>query len=272
MRDKATKKQMTIKEFSELSGIPTYTLRHWDEYGIFKPSYRDQDNNYRYYSPLQFISVKFVSALINLDIPLRTIRHLTDARTPEQISLLIKQQGRIINRKIQHLHESSLLLHTRGELIHQGLSAQKDPRITVRYQDEMSYFLGPPTEFAPGGSFHGPFITFCEWAKERNLNTNFPIGGRHDSLETYINCPSAPDNFFTINPISKHTRPAGKYLVGYSRGFYGVFGDLPQQLQRYTEEHKLKTTGPLYVIYLLDETCMDDTSQYLSQVCIKIAD
>jgi len=68
------KNQLTIKEFSELSGIDASTLRYWDEIGLFSPAHRNTENNYRYYAPTQIIAINFITVLSRLNIPLKTIR------------------------------------------------------------------------------------------------------------------------------------------------------------------------------------------------------
>ncbi len=87
------KDSLSVNEFSKLSGIERTTLRYWDEIGLFSPARRDPDNNYRYYSPYQIISVNFVSVLSDFNIPLKTIATERDKRTPESIVSLIERQG-----------------------------------------------------------------------------------------------------------------------------------------------------------------------------------
>ena len=39
---------MTIKEFSNITGIKSQTLRYYDQIGLFSPEHRGE-NGYRYY-------------------------------------------------------------------------------------------------------------------------------------------------------------------------------------------------------------------------------
>jgi effector-binding domain-containing protein len=61
---------------------------------------------------------------------------------------------------------------------------------------------------------------------------------------------------------------AGQYLVGYSRGDYGNFGDLPQKMATYAEEQALCLEGPVYVEYLLNEIYIKEPEKLLSRISV----
>jgi DNA-binding transcriptional MerR regulator len=279
------KNRLTIKEFSELSGVDSSTLRYWDEIGLFSPAYRNVDNNYRYYSPPQIIAVNFITVMSSLDVPLKTIKKMADNRSPEAIIKLIEQQEKVLDKKLQQLRESHSLIHTRLELINygtkvvDGLSAAsgigvsdgvKD-KITVLPQEEMFYILGARNEFKSGGGFYGPFVDFCNKASELRLNLSFPIGGYHDNLESFLKAPGEPNYFYSMDPTGNRKREKGEYLVGFHRGYYGQFGDLPERMMQYVKDNNLVITGPAYTIYLHDETCLNEPDQYLAQVSVAVS-
>jgi len=41
------KELLSVKEFAALTGIEESTLRYWDRIGVFQPSLRHEENNYR---------------------------------------------------------------------------------------------------------------------------------------------------------------------------------------------------------------------------------
>ena len=83
---------LTIKEFSELSGVEATTLRYWDDVGLFSPIMRNPDNNYRYYSMPQLIALNFITVLSDLNISLKTIGDLDKNRDPDKFIKLIDKQ------------------------------------------------------------------------------------------------------------------------------------------------------------------------------------
>ncbi|MCL2695538.1 MAG: MerR family transcriptional regulator [Clostridiales bacterium] len=263
------KEFLPVKEFSKLSGIETTTLRYWDEIGLFSPAKRDPDNNYRYYTPVQIIQVNFISVLSHLQVPLKTIAEIEQTRTPESIMDLIDRQEHQLDRQMRQLRECYSIIHTRRELIKRGLRA--DPsKLSVEEMPERWLIIGPENNFQPGEAFYVPFMRFCDQASALRMNLSYPIGGMHTSFDRFLADPGRPDHFYSIDPTGNVTRKAGKYLVGYTKGYYGVLEALAQRMTNYAKEHGLTLTGPAFATYLHEETCMRDPDAYLSQVSVAV--
>jgi len=288
------KEYLSVKEFSKLSGIEQTTLRYWDDIGLFSPARRDPDNNYRYYTPQQIIAVNFIKVLSELSIPLKVIGELERERTPQKIVDLIEAQETILDMEMRRLREAYSIIHIRRELINYGIRLEEgfyelngyrvdsdatseganwidEKEIAVLRRGEKAYILGPRNEFASEGSFYEPFVKFCDAATDLRMNLNFPIGGYHDNMESFTKAPGQPDHFISLDPTGNRKRVAGKYMIGFYRGYYGVFGDFVDKMLDFAKRKKLRTTGPVYTMYLLDEVCMRETDQYLVQVGVAVS-
>ena len=273
---------LSIKEFAKLSGVKSSTLRYWDEIGLFSPVKRDQINNYRYYSSEQTITVNFVKVLSSLRIPLKTIIEIEKNRTPESINLLIERHEKLLDMEMRLLRERYSIIHTRRDMISFGqrvIDGMKTDsgtvvdleKISIINMEETEFILGPPTDFAADEKFYRPFLQFSRQLKRMRANQSFPVGGLHDDFDGFMKSPGQPDHFISIDPIGSNVRPAGEYLVGFNRNYYGQFDDLPERMQKYIKRHKLIVTGPVYSVYLHDEICVKDPSQYLVQVCVAVS-
>jgi len=284
---------LSVKEFSQFTGIEQTTLRYWDDIGLFSPDVRDPNNNYRYYSPQQIIAVNFVAVLSELNIPLKTIGDMEQERTPEKIVQLIEQREKELDQEMRQLREKYSIIHTRREMINYGMKVLQGfnvvegkrilgespvegadwvdlNKISVLWREEAPYILGPRNDFTEDGEFYNPFMNFCNHAAELRINLSFPIGALHDSVDSFMAMPGSPDYFFSWDPAGNRYRAAGDYLIGFSRGYYGQLGDLPERMLAYAKDHDLKLTGPVYTNYLLDEICLTDPSQYLAQLSVKV--
>ena len=274
---------LTVNEFSQLSGIEKTTLRYYDEIGLFSPAKRNSENNYRYYSPEQLIALNFITVFSELNIPLKTISAVEKERTPETVFEFLKQQEKQMDMEMKRLRERYSIIHTRSELIWHGLQLKQQLNgndevgkeasigICVSPIDEYAYILGPPTSFGEDESFVGPFARFCQQAEELRINLSFPIGGYHATPESFFGSPSKPDHFFSMDPTGNRKVSAGKYLKGFVRGFYGELGDVPMRMAAYARENGLTLSGPVYTVYLHDEICVNDPSQYLTQVFVAVS-
>jgi len=264
------KEFLSMKEFSEFSGVESTTLRYWDEIGLFEPDKRNLENNYRYYTPRQTVAINFIKVLSKLNVPLKAIGEIASVRTPESVMDLIDQQEKYINLELHRLREAYAVIHTRRDLIKQGLRADTS-KITVCEMDEQPYILGPPANFNREGDFYEPFMRFCQAAKQLRINLSFPIGGIHDNMLNFLAHPGQPDNFISLDPTGNAGRKAGTYMLGHTRGYYGELGDLHERMKVFAEENGLDFSGPVYSVYLLDEICLKDSSQFLAQVQIHVS-
>lgn len=263
------KKLLSIKEFSNISGIEIATLRYWDGIGLFSPALRGEGNNYRYYSPAQLITVNFVSVLRELNVPLKTIEKMKDTRNPQNMMELIEYQENLLDLEMRRLRECHSIIHARRNLIQQGMQADASV-ISICPKMEKACILGPTNEFREGETFYEPFMRFCRQAKNLRINLSYPIGGYYKNMEKFVEEYDKPDRFFSLDPSGNVKREAGDYMVGYTRGYYGEFNDLPPRMQAYAQEHSLRFTGPVYTIWMYDEISITDPSQYFVQICVAV--
>jgi len=284
---------LSIKEFSQLSGVEISTLRYWDEIGLFAPAKRDPSNHYRYYTPDQMISLNFINVLSSLDISLKTISKIEQSLTPEKIIRLIELQEQEIDKELRRLRECYSVLHTRRELINLGSRVAKgfktkdgvcmddddepengimvdETKIAVLQRKERSYVLGPRNEWVEGEDFYKPFMNFCKCAGDMRINLGYPIGSVLDSWKDFLEAPGKPQYFFSSDPSGNRKRAAGKYLTGFHRGYYGEFGDLPERMDAFAKENSLALTGPVFTLYMHDEICIKDPGRYLVQVYVSV--
>lgn len=64
----------TIGKISKLSSISLKTLRYYDEIGLLKPKYVNQENNYRYYSIEQLTTIDLIELFKSTGISLNVIK------------------------------------------------------------------------------------------------------------------------------------------------------------------------------------------------------
>ncbi|GGA75176.1 MerR family transcriptional regulator [Ornithinibacillus halotolerans] len=66
----------TIGIFSKICNVPVKTLRYYDDIDLLKPSYIDDETNYRYYDYDKIESVKIIMLFKGLNIPLAEIKNI----------------------------------------------------------------------------------------------------------------------------------------------------------------------------------------------------
>lgn len=260
---------LSISDFAISTGIKESSLRYYDKLGLFSPAVRG-DNGYRYYIPQQIITIKTLSLLHQLDMPIKEISELENNRTPGRMMDILTRKEEELESVIKDLQKSFNVIQTRRRLIQSGMEHDTE-KLQVEYLDEFYYTPGPINEFRNSKDFYVPFLNYCERATDYRIDLRLPVGGIFPDLEFFLEKPSMPERFFSIDPEGIIKRPAGKYLVGYVRGFYGETHGLEQKMNDWIRDNGVTATGPVFNIFLLDEISMIDQNHYMLQASVKIS-
>lgn len=257
---------LTISEFSEWTGIPRSALIYYDKLGLFQPAFRGE-NGYRYYTYLQTITVNLINTLKSIDVPLETIGALMRNRTPEDLLELMSKKEMDIVQEIELLQGAKKVISVFNELIRKGLTADSD-NISITYLGGEAFILGPQNDYCGDDTFYNAFQRYCQDLEEKGGNLHYPMGGWWSGIEDFVKNPVRPPRFFSIDPDGREHRKAGRYLVGYNRGFYGEIGDLPERMVAFAIKNNLKFAGPMFNLFLLDELSVREPDKYLLQASI----
>ena len=87
-----SEKLYRIGVFSQMNRITVKTLRHYDEIGLLKPAYVDEDSGYRYYTSDQLLPLHKILALRDMGFSLEEIRQACNGASEEQLLKRRKQQ------------------------------------------------------------------------------------------------------------------------------------------------------------------------------------
>jgi DNA-binding transcriptional MerR regulator len=259
---------VSVKEFSDFTGVRQSVLRYYDAIGLFKPLERGE-NNYRYYSLAQIQTIKLIDTLRGLRIPLKKIKEIMESRSPESMAEVLTRYELRMNNELRALQESFALIHMLRTLMQSSLS-QDEKKFSIRFSEEVRIALGPVNKFKPGENYHRVFSDYYRIARSLRVNLSYPIGGYFDTVEEFMRTPAQPKRYFSLDPNGMDVKAAGNYLTGYTRGDYGQMNDLPERVDACLKESGIKRTGPVYQIYTLNEVSIKDPDNYLQQISISI--
>jgi DNA-binding transcriptional MerR regulator len=260
---------LSIKDFSTLVGIKQSTLRYYDEIGLFAPLQRGE-NGYRFYSPQQITTINCIKLLYSLDMPIKEISKVLKTRTPESILKLLMGEEQRVDEEIKILNKARSIINMFKNNIFTGTIVD-ETSISLVPMYEQSIIIGPENEFDSPDTYYDAFVAFCEMSEKLRIDLTYPIGGYFPSMEYFKERPAQPKHFFSLDPTGGAKKKAGRYLVAYTRGFYGQPGDIAERLYIYAKENNMSFTGPVYNIFLIDEICEYDTNQYLMQASVPVA-
>ena len=262
---------LSIKEFSEISGMKQSTLRYWDEIWLFCPSQRNEGTGYRYYSMEQIVLAHFFRMLSGLNVPLKAMEDISRNRGPETILRLMERQEAVLDSEFNRLREAYSALHTLRNTVRQGMSVTDPCQVSVQALGDMPIAFGPAGEPRNNMTFHQKLKQYCLYAKENRINLNTPIGGYFDSMDDFLRAPCLPARFFSADPFGRGKRAAGEYIVGYASGRREQIGEGARRLGEFAAREALAPEGPVYVLYLLNEITTKEASSHLAQICVALA-
>jgi len=260
----------SVSELAKFARITRSALIFYDNIGLIAPVERG-DNNYRYYSPHQVTSTNLINTLQELNIPLKKIMELIKHRTPESIVSLFSEQSKQIDRRMEKLLRSRKLLMTLKEIVEEGLSVNED-EIEVRWNEEESILIGPQIDYSGGISIEEAFLNFYKhWnAVDSDLDLNYPVWGIFSEERVKRGDWVGPDKFYFKMPDAPDRKPAGLYVTGYTRGYYGQSRELYKRLMAYIENNGLEICGPAFETYPLNEISITDPYAYLMRISISV--
>ena len=136
--------------------------------------------------------------MTDLSNPEQALKNFVHSRTPENLLKLLNKNRHIIIDNITFLKEAYSVLNTFMGLLHEGICATETD-ITISRMPERRIILGGINDFVDSISFFSEFIRFCSGPHNPSLNLSYPIGGYFDSMEVFLNEPSQPTRFFSLD-------------------------------------------------------------------------
>ena len=263
------KKQLSILEFSRLTGIKRENLRFYDRIGLLSPEARGE-NGYRYYTRRQLSSAYLIGSLRLLGVGLEDIRGYSSRRTPEKMLELFARQEAYIQAEIAKLRETSEIMEMYAGMARDALCHGADACLLEERKRERIFLCPPAPE---GASEEEGGILAYEYANERGVNLGYPSGVliHHETQSTGALAWSYR-YYFKTGKKGNAWKPAGRYAVAYGRGDPQQSEALYLRLLEFIHAQGLKAAGGAYGEPLLDERAVQDAGQYCIRIEIPVAD
>ncbi len=174
---------MNIKQAELQSGVSKRNIRFYEQKGLIEPN-RNQENEYREYTPEDIQRLKMIRMLRMVDMPIEQIRDiLTGKSTLDAAAAAHKarltDQAKQLETAIRFCEEfeaagtvmniDETLARMENPAVKQGLFAQwiADYRIFAQAQQKKTFTFVPDTAVTNPGEFT---LALCQYASENDLN------------------------------------------------------------------------------------------------------
>ena len=129
--------KLQIKEFAELTGVSVRTLHYYDEIGLLKPSFVDEQNGYRFYDENSLERMQEILFYRELDFPLKSIAEILASPNYDKQKALAEQK-RLLTIKKNRLERliAALEQAEKGEITMSAFDNSEYDTARQQYEDE----------------------------------------------------------------------------------------------------------------------------------------
>lgn len=263
---------LRIGEFSKLSKTTIKTLRYYDEIGLFKPSFVEE-NGYRFYTVDDLEKIALIRQLRELGVSLSDI--VTALETTCLESVLCARKAELIC-EIEHLNAGLLQIDKiiermkKGETMNKYQAVEKViPSYIVYYRhgkiDDMSKLFEFVLEAGEEVRKNNPdakCADYCFITYEANEYQEKDVELEYVEAVEKVGVESENIKFGTIEAIDA--------LCVEHKGAYRQLGDAYAYAVGYAKEHGYKIVGKIREVYI--HGCWDSENEddYLTEIQIPV--
>lgn len=270
------KNLFSIGELSKLQHISHQTLIYYDKIGLFKPSYTDPTNGYRYYSVNQLDYLDTITIMKKIGLSLEEIKSLLHDNTMEKTIEVLNRQQRSIDQQIDELKMiRERIIHRSNQLENALTIRNHGMTINIEHIDQqavLTQVVKPPYTLE--------MVSIATKACFVHAFTNhLPIYFQSGVIVPYQNIQHKQYTFASVAylPIemgiddpSIMVLPKGKCVIGYHHGSYPTIGTTYDKIITYCDTNHLKIISDAYEFAINDYLSSSNEADYITKIMFYI--
>ena len=166
--------KMQLGEFAKLAGVSVRTLHYYDEIGLLKPAFVDEQNGYRFYDEISLERMQEILFYRELDFELKSIAEILSSPDYDKQKALAEQRKLLILKK------------ERLERILAALDSAEKGKITMSAFDNSDYETARNRYEAEAKRRFGETDAYKEHEKKTASYTKEQWEGVNDGLMTVL--------------------------------------------------------------------------------------
>ena len=237
--------KLQIKEFSLLIGVSVRTLHYYDEIGLLKPCFVDEQNGYRFYDETSLERMEEILFYRELNFPLKTIAEILASPNYDKQKALAEQK-RLLTIKKNRLERliAALEQAEKGEITMSAFDNSEYEIARQQYVDEAKQRWGGTDAYKESQK------KTADYSKDKWNDVLTGMNGIFGEFADCKNCGDSPD--------SETAQRLVKKLQDYiTENFYHCTDDILAGLgQMYTCDERFKNN--------IDK-CGEGTAEFVSE-------
>ena len=238
-----------ISDFSKITNLTIKALRYYDEERILTPSYRNNENSYRYYDENDFQKAQLIAMLRELDFSISEIKDvLANCDNSDDLSYYLEEKKNMIESKISKEKEliRKITLYMKSKNMEDTsmsykIEVKEIAPVTVasiRYKGKYSdvgTYIGKIYKAVKNNGAGAPFNCYydAEFKEDADIELCVPT-----------------TKLIYDNSISAKKLPAIKAICITHRGGYDKLNLAYKALLDYANEHNINCLTPSREVYI----------------------
>ena len=269
------KKLFQIGDVARMFHISTGSLRHYEQAGLLKPEYIDQDTGYRYYSVRQFEILNTIRYLRALDMPLEQIDDFLKNRDIDVIEDKLMKQKELVARKQRELAIIEQKIEHRLDQLRDAMNSELDViqlkkvsscRI-VWLKDSLRPKSYLDLEYAIRRLEENQTESVVFLGKVGvGISKENLLAGRFDQYDSVFLVLDAEDSY--KGTVEQH--PEELCVSMCFCGSHKEAGAHYEKMMEYIEKHKMEVTGFTREITMIDYGITNNTDKFVTEILIPI--
>ena len=269
------KKLFQIGDVARMFHISTGSLRHYEQAGLLKPEYIDQDTGYRYYSVRQFEILNTIRYLRALDMPLEQIDDFLKNRDIDVIEDKLMKQKELVARKQRELAIIEQEIDHRLDQLRDAMNSELDViqlkkvsscRI-VWLKDSLRPKSYLDLEYAIRRLEENQTESVVFLGKVGvGISKENLLAGRFDQYDSVFLVLDAEDSY--EGTVEQH--PEELCVSMCFCGSHKEAGAHYEKMMEYIEKHKMEVTGFSREITMIDYGITNNTDKFVTEILIPI--
>jgi len=269
------KKLFQIGDVARMFHISTGSLRHYEQAGLLKPEYIDQDTGYRYYSVRQSEILNTIRYLRALDMPLEQIDDFLKNRDIDVIEDKLMKQKELVARKQRELAIIEQKIEHRLDQLRDAMNSELDViqlkkvsscRI-VWLKDSLRPKSYLDLEYAIRRLEENQTESVVFLGKVGvGISKENLLAGRFDQYDSVFLVLDAEDSY--KGTVEQH--PEELCVSMCFCGSHKEAGAHYEKMMEYIEKHKMEVTGFSREITMIDYGITNNTDKFVTEILIPI--
>lgn len=264
-------KLLRAGEFAKICGVGKHVLFHYDEIGLFSPTYVDQ-NRYRYYSYHQYDTFLIIKNLQKMGMSLAEIKAYLKKRDPQLFLQLLNQKTAAIDEQIKGLLNVKSMMQSMKQSTSDALLNALDQPQLVKLE-EVKLLCSENTENASSKNFANFMQEYIQFIHDHAIEVQHNVGCMLliDNIQK-----NAYNNFSYLYQVSQSTyhhpfkiRKLGMYLQAFHKGTYSTIYKTYEMMFQFAEEALIKLGKFAYEEYLIADIAVKNEADFVTRIYIE---